>query len=433
MKNVKAFNITVQGANHIKHKKVCQDYSYSYDLDSKLAFAIVCDGHGGDDYIRSDVGAKEATEIAGSCIEGFIASVLKKYDIDYLQRHYEEVLRGLASSIITQWRNRIEDHYNANPFTEEELNKLSEKAQRKYATGNIASAYGTTMIAVAFTDEYWFGLKVGDGKCVSISNRGEFCTPIPDDGICFLNATTSLCDKNAIENFRYVFSLERPAAVFIGTDGIDDCFNRDEQLFNLYKTTLYSFVTSDFSQAKNDLRDYLPRLSSKGSGDDVSIGAIIDYDVAGELEIVKNFNTKPSDIATPKMVEDGSHDEVLQVGKDVGLKLDVKQILDSRKEDVATSIDSKGSIEYSKNAEHATITLNTYAGQIALPKQENLESNDDHDFVPLGFKEISPNEYVPIFREKTIKACGDIGSQAGFKDEVICGEATLEANNSSKG
>lgn len=291
MKNVRAFNITAQGANHIKKNKICQDSSKSYDYDERV-FAIVCDGHGGDDYVRSDIGSSEAASIAGSCIGEFIDTVLKKYDIGYLQRHYEEILRVLSSSIISKWRSAVEGHCRSNPFTEEEMAKISDRARIKYSKGNIASAYGTTLIAVAFTEEYWFGIKIGDGKCVALSKDGEYYMPIPDDGICFLNSTTSICDKNAIDNFRYAFSTEKPAAVFVGTDGIDDCFNKDEQLFNLYRTILYSFATSNFDQAVIELSDYLPRLSAKGSGDDVSIAAIIDFDVIGNMSEIRNLANK---------------------------------------------------------------------------------------------------------------------------------------------
>ena len=58
----------------------------------------------------------------------------------------------------------------------------------------------------------------------------------------------------------------------------------------IYKTILYSFGTSEFERAKNDLKDYLPRLSAKGSGDDVSIAAIFDFDIVPELEVVKDFD-----------------------------------------------------------------------------------------------------------------------------------------------
>lgn len=323
MNNVKAFNVTVQGANHIKKNKVCQDSSCSYYESNDISYAIVCDGHGGDDYIRSDIGSKEATQVAAACICDFVDTVLKKYDLPYMQRHYEEVLRDLAASIISQWRERIEEHFSNNPLTDEENAIISDKAKKKYVEGNVASAYGTTLIAVVYTDEYWFGIKIGDGKCVAINKTGEFAMPIPDDGICFLNATTSICDKNAIENFRYAFSADIPAAVFVGTDGIDDCFNRDEQLFKLYKTTLYSFVTSDFEKAVSDLGDYLPRLSAKGSGDDVSIGGIIDFDVAKKLDMVLNFDT------TPKVVTEVKNDIEVSERFDTRSPNEVPETLDA--------------------------------------------------------------------------------------------------------
>ena len=55
--NAKSFHLTAQGASHIKKNKECQDASSSYQ-DENCAIAIVCDGHGGDDYVRSAIGSK---------------------------------------------------------------------------------------------------------------------------------------------------------------------------------------------------------------------------------------------------------------------------------------------------------------------------------------------------------------------------------------
>lgn len=107
---------------------------------------------------------------------------------------------------------------------------------------------------------------------------------------CFLNATTSICDSDALNRFRSFFSEKLPVAVFVGSDGIDDCFSTEEQLNNLYKTVLYSFASSDFDSAVTDLSDYLPRLSAKGSGDDVSIAAVLDLDKIGEIDAVREFD-----------------------------------------------------------------------------------------------------------------------------------------------
>ena len=284
--HAKSFNISVQGASHIKKNKECQDASSSY-FDENIAIAVVCDGHGGNDYIRSAAGSRFAADIAERNIRDFVASV----DKDELKRHSDVLIAKLEGSIIGNWNEAIYEHFEQNPFTEEEIAILSSKAQKKYLQeGRIESAYGTTLIAVVVTPNYWFGIHIGDGKCVAISPEGRFLQPIPWDEKCFLNATTSICDSSALENFRHFYSEKLPVAVFVGSDGIDDCFKNDQQLYNLYKTVLYSFTTSEFDSALSDLHDYLPRLSAKGSGDDVSVAAVLDMDLIGEIEAVKEFD-----------------------------------------------------------------------------------------------------------------------------------------------
>ena len=283
---MQSFHLSTQGASHIKKNKECQDASESYN-DENCAIAIVCDGHGGDDYVRSAVGSAFAASITKNNILSFISDVNK----DELKRHHPQLIKTLQASIISAWSSAIHGHYEANPFTEAEISVLSERARRKYLQEQrIESAYGTTLIAVASTKDYWFGIHIGDGKCVAVNPEGKFVQPIPWDEKCFLNATTSICDSDALNSFRYFYSEKLPVAVFVGSDGVDDCFSSEQQLNNLYKTVLYSFATSDFSEAVDDLSDYLPRLSAKGSGDDVSVAAILDMDMIGEISVVKEFD-----------------------------------------------------------------------------------------------------------------------------------------------
>lgn len=286
MMNAKSFNLSVQGASHIRKNKECQDASVSF-YDEKMAVAIVCDGHGGDDYMRSAAGSTFAADVAKKNIVDFLNAITK----EQFFANPEKNMKDLEASIISGWNDAIDRHYKQTPFTEVELSGVSEKARKKYKQGiRFESAYGTTLLAVAMTNEFWFGIHIGDGKCVAVNPEGKFVQPIPWDRKCFLNATTSICDSDALERFRHFYSEKLPAAVFVGSDGIDDCFSNNEQLHNLYKTILYSFGTSEFERAKNDLKDYLPRLSAKGSGDDVSIAAIFDFDIVPELEVVKDFD-----------------------------------------------------------------------------------------------------------------------------------------------
>lgn len=284
--NAKSFNLTAQGASHIKKNKECQDASLSYQ-DENCAIAVVCDGHGGDDYVRSAIGSKFASAIAKKNIQKFLLGM----DKEKFLLNPDKQLKILEASIISHWNESVSDYHSKHPFDEAELIVVSEKAKKRYLEdGKIWSAYGTTLIAVAMNEDYWFAIHIGDGKCVAINHAGEFKQPIPWDPKCFLNATTSICDSDAIDNFRHFYSDKLPAAVFVGSDGIDDCFNNNEQLYNLYKTVLYSFATTDFKEACEGLADYLPRLSAKGSGDDVSIAALLDMDSISELSIVKDYD-----------------------------------------------------------------------------------------------------------------------------------------------
>ena len=284
--NAKSFHVSVQGASHIKKNKACQDASLSY-YDEDCVIAIVCDGHGGDDYMRSAYGSQFGVKVAEENIKNFI----KNINADELRQNHRVLIKQLEASIINDWNESIYAHFEQNPFTETELEVVSEKARKKYLDNNrIESAYGTTMIAVGMTKEFWIGLQIGDGKCVAVNPEGKFLQPIPWDNKCFLNATTSICDSHAIDNFRYFYSEKLPIAVFVGTDGIDDCFKNDEQLNNLYKTVLYSFMTTDFDVAVNDLSEYLPRLSAKGSGDDVSVAVMIDFDRIRDIDEVREFD-----------------------------------------------------------------------------------------------------------------------------------------------
>ena len=56
-KNMECINFTCQGESHKADNKVCQDYSATL-TERGLTVAVVCDGHGGNRYFRSDVGSR---------------------------------------------------------------------------------------------------------------------------------------------------------------------------------------------------------------------------------------------------------------------------------------------------------------------------------------------------------------------------------------
>lgn len=284
MTDYRAFHLTVIGASHIKNGTVCQDFSLSCELPDRR-ISVVCDGHGGADYFRSDRGSRFAAEAFTECMKD--PDVISVLSAAATQKQQSIRIEQLIKSIIARWNELVERDIKEQSFGEDELSDVSEKARKRYETGQcLQSAYGTTLIGAVLAEDFWLGLQIGDGKCVVVSETGEFTQPIPWDEECFLNVTTSLCDENAAKEFRFCFSRTLPAAVFIGSDGIDDCFAGDERLYDFYRVTLKSFAQTDEETAVAQLKEYLPTLSEKGSGDDMSVGILVNTDLVCKSESV---------------------------------------------------------------------------------------------------------------------------------------------------
>ena len=253
------FAFSEQGYNHIKADKVCQDSSGHYS-DDLMAVVVVADGHGSDNYPRTDRGSSFAVEATITAIREFVKTV--------------------EDSVID-----LEKY----PFSEEELSKVADKYKKRYMSGQRQEkAYGTTLIAVCQTRNYWFGMQIGDGKCVCISQDGSMYEPIPWDEDCQANITTSICDSEAIEEFRYCFMKECPVATLMGTDGIDDSYADAEEMYVLYRSILAIFAEHGRETGESEIQAFLPGLSRKGSGDDVSIAGIVSASLSTAfIEVLK--------------------------------------------------------------------------------------------------------------------------------------------------
>lgn len=267
------FAFSEQGYNHIKSDKVCQDSSGCYSDDS-MAVVVVADGHGSDNYPRTDRGSSFAVEATITAVREFVKTV-EESAID-ISVDSDSYLEQLAKNILANWYAAVDTDLEKYPFSEEELSKVSEKYKKRYLSGQRQEkAYGTTLIVACQTKNYWFGLQIGDGKCVCISPDGSMGEPIPWDEDCQANITTSICDSEAIEEFRYYFTKKCPIATLMGTDGIDDSYANTEEMYVLYRSILAIFAEYGRETGEAEIEAFLPGLSRKGSGDDVSIAGIV--------------------------------------------------------------------------------------------------------------------------------------------------------------
>ena len=294
---IESYNFSCQGESHKADDKPCQDASFSTVYDDGLAIAIVCDGHGGERYFRSDVGSRMATEVIRDSVKTFVENVDKSMfvgqpftaeeaitseEVIKKQKPVDKAFRQLFSSIIYQWNQKIAEHAANTAVSEWEQEHVPQKYLDELKTSEtFEKLYGCTLMVYVQTPDYWFAFHLGDGKCVSFHQEGDLWQmPIPWDERCFLNKTTSLCDSNAINEFRYCYEGDGkfPMAVFLGSDGMDDSFGEDSNLVNFYIQVVKMLVKEGKEATIKSIESDLPQLSKIGSKDDMSVAFIYNID-----------------------------------------------------------------------------------------------------------------------------------------------------------
>ena len=356
---IQDYHFSCQGESHKVDDKPCQDASFSAVYDDGLAIAIVCDGHGGERYFRSDVGARMATEVITESIRTFVANIDKSLfvgksytaqeaitseEVVKKQTPVDIAFRQLFSSIIYQWNEKIADHAANTPISDWEQQQVPQKyLDELHTSETFEKLYGCTLMVYAQTPEYWFAFHLGDGKCISFQQDPLWSFPIPWDERCFLNKTTSLCDSNAINEFRYCYEGDGyfPMAVFLGSDGMDDSFGEDPNLVNFYIQIVKMLVTEGRDATIASIESDLPQLSKIGSKDDMSVAFLYNID---ELKAhITDFIQYQIDIVT-----DSIHQEDERMAK---LKLKINSITDVFDEKTRIDLDyAKQDLERSRDS-----------------------------------------------------------------------------------
>lgn len=257
----KGHALAVRGASHEEDGSCCQDSARVY-IAEDFAVAAVADGHGSEKHFRSAAGSEMATRIA-------IRSLC-----DFKERNggFPEVFRcgesraarRIAANIICGWNSEIAAHISLLPLNDRER-AVSEKH------GGLANEvmYGATLIVACMFEGGSFGLQIGDGNFCAMY-RGEMISPMPEDAKLVGNLTTSLCDNDAIGNFRYFYTDRAFDGVVLSSDGLINSFVNVEDYMKFGKRVL-SAVNGD---TMRQLEEHLKTRSRSGSRDDISISAI---------------------------------------------------------------------------------------------------------------------------------------------------------------
>ncbi len=247
---------TRRGAAHIRRNIVNQD-AFAYNrLDGPQGpgFVLaVADGHGAEPHFKSDVGARIAVEAAVNLFQQTPAA-----DADPAQ---------FIEPVLGYWRRNVITHATSS---------LSEEDGWLETDADTFLAYGTTLIIAAGSAEHLFALQIGDGDCMVGLADGRIVRPLPDDKGLIGEQTYSLCSQDAPNRFRFGrFSAADYRApidfVMLSTDGLAKSFVSDDAFNNVARQTRTSLKTNGTAAVIAGLDDWLDTVSSRGSGDDVTI------------------------------------------------------------------------------------------------------------------------------------------------------------------
>ena len=316
--NAETFAVSKIGAKHLPANVPCQDYSLEYN-DGELQLIVVCDGHGSPSYVRSHVGAKLAAEIARDELLQFMRSPearqflekrtgavtartdagdscwsAKLADMSETSQLHEEqaalyqqqigniqpqemLIRDLCRKISEKWVAAIQKDAEEKPFTDTEKECLGKN--------DLVKAYGTTLISYVQASWGWLAIHVGDGRLLCLEEGSEsyekWISPVPWDSKCFLNFTTSLCDKNPADSFRYAFdgTGRFPLAVLACSDGIEDSvgdFETSPECMNRFlMLILLMYLEDGKEKAVARMDEGFYDMSLHGSKDDMSLAGIV--------------------------------------------------------------------------------------------------------------------------------------------------------------
>ncbi len=297
----------MQGYSHVRLNKPNQDrFLFFCDEENGLPIILaISDGHGGSGYFRSDKGAQFAVESAVEMCKQFL---LKNTDLEISKSFSQKRLKEtLCRSITDEWNKKVTKDIQDHPlpdFNDVEKNEIVKS--KRPVEPDISTPYGATLLIVIITKSELIFLHLGDGDIIVFSTNGDSIRPLPRDPRLIGNETTSLCAREAWDDF--ITSAMRidsilPVLIMASTDGYANSYSDDVSFIKVGKDVLTlvcgdkAGIDAGFDNVESSLPEWLNETSEKGSGDDITVGfigykpAITNYlDQKNSLEIEESLS-----------------------------------------------------------------------------------------------------------------------------------------------
>ena len=259
------FNKSSIGYNHILNNKVCQDFSASYH-DEERTIITCCDGHGGNIYIRSNLGSKFASEAIMKVFKN-----ITKYDTRKFSQ--EDYLKSIKLQILCEWNNLVENHLSKHKIQEKEISFLTENERYKLFD-NKAKAYGSTMLGCLLINNKLLIVQLGDGEIFLLKNKNINSPFAEEEDEPVGNITYSLCEEDAFSHIKIIcHDFRKWDGILLCTDGLINPYLS-------YKNFEASFAYPLFKELEKNgnlsiISIFVNNMAQRlGIGDDVSLSFI---------------------------------------------------------------------------------------------------------------------------------------------------------------
>ena len=281
------YSKSVMGALHSLTGYSNQDsilWKQSHNSDTIVM--SVADGHGSDIHFRSKVGSLLAVKTA-------VATLFKLFhnqpiEIDNVSQVKDIIRYSVPRLLVHNWADQVQYHVQQHPFSNNEIDLILKKKGPiilEKIINNPKIAYGSTLLTVVVTKNYFIFFQLGDGDILIVDHnrnvRNMFSNQDGDSDdrslIESIVHTDSLCMDNSWLEFKtgiFDFQAIKPKLILLTTDGYCNSFNSESGFLKIGLDYLALLEKFGYSYLSQNLYHILRQTSQEGSGDDISLGLI---------------------------------------------------------------------------------------------------------------------------------------------------------------
>ena len=277
---------SVRGESHKRHNIVRQDnylvvqglhnrkkknHLYNKDLPDGFDIVAVADGHGSESCPFSDIGSKIATKVFCDMMTEYVIEYEKSeggMDDLFISLNKEGETTRIAKKIVQEWEEQV-----LKDFSKQQNVELPHKDDGEIDPGPIWKKYGTTLLGLLITPDFFFAYQLGDGDITYVDIKGV--SPVIE-GDKILGVETHSISKP--DSWKKVITKvvksdsmqEWPSMIVISTDGWINS-HASEQEFHKTCMDYYNLIQEKGAEViEANLESWLSETSKLGCGDDIT-------------------------------------------------------------------------------------------------------------------------------------------------------------------